>query len=182
MTAVSSEIFVSTNETCFERTKMQLMETEILHKITTMKGEETVNSEFNNLVSGGDSSKYDRLDRKTAMEAFLRYGLLSSLEDLGLLGSVHADLSRKNGGLAASLRKWEPVIAKANTEKWYMWKREKKEKKTHIPYTAQSFHEQISTPQNSIWDYNCTEHTHVTFVQGEIVLTEWADTSGWWVL
>ena len=45
------------------------METEILHKITTMKGEETVNSEFNNLVSGGDSSKYDRLDRKTAMEA-----------------------------------------------------------------------------------------------------------------
>ena len=70
---------------------MQLMETEILHKITTMKGEETVNSEFNNLVSG-DSSKYDRLDRKTAMEAFLRYGLLSSLEDLGLLGSVHADL------------------------------------------------------------------------------------------
>ena len=65
-----------------------------MHKITTMKGEETVNSEFNNLVSGGDSSKYDRLDRKTAMEAFLRYGLLSSLEDLGLLGSVHADLKK----------------------------------------------------------------------------------------
>ena len=136
MTAVSSEIFVSTNETCFERTKMQLMETEILHKITTMKGEETVNSEFNNLVSGGDSSKYDRLDRKTAMEAFLRYGLLSSLEDLGLLGSVHADLSRKNGGLAASLRKWEPVIAKANTEKWYMWKREKKEKNTYTIHST----------------------------------------------
>jgi hypothetical protein len=143
---------------------MQLMETEILHKITTMKGEETVNSEFNNLVSGGDSSKYDRLDRKTAMEAFLRYGLLSSLEDLGLLGSVHADLLRQNGGLAASLRKWELVIAKANTEKWYIWKREKK-KKTYISHTAQSIHEQISTPQKSIWDYKCTAHTHVTFVQ-----------------
>lgn len=116
------------------------METEILHKITTMKGEETVNSEFNNLVSGGDSSKYDRLDRKTSMEAFLRYGLLSSLEDLGLLGSVHADLTRENGGLAASLRKWEPVVAKANTEKWYMEAR-KEEKQTYTSYSAQSFHE-----------------------------------------
>jgi len=157
------------------------METEILHKITTMKGEETVNSEFNNLVSGGDSSKYDRLDRKTSMEAFLRYGLLSSLEDLGLLGSVHADLTRENGGLAASLRKWEPVVAKANTEKWYMEAR-KEEKQTYTSYSAQSFHEKISTPQNLIWDCQYLAHTHVKFVQGEIVLTDWADTSGWRVL
>ena len=112
------------------------METEILHKITTMNGEETVNSEFNNLVSGGDSSKYDRLDRKTAMEAFLRYGLLSSLEDLGLLGSVHAYLSREKSGLAASLRKWEPVVAKANTEKWHMEAR--KEEKQMYTYTSQN--------------------------------------------
>lgn len=59
---------------------MQLMETEILHKITTMKGEETVNSEFNILVAGSDSG--DKLDRRTAFEAYLRYGLLSSLGDL----------------------------------------------------------------------------------------------------
>jgi hypothetical protein len=75
---------------------MQLMETEILHKITTMKGEETVNSEFNILVAGSDSG--DKLDRRTAFEAYLRYGLLSSLGDLGLLGKVHANLSRENGG------------------------------------------------------------------------------------
>ena len=60
------------------------MKTKILHKLTTMDSEETVNSGFNILVAGSDSDSYDKLDRRTAFEACLRYGLLTQPRRSGI--------------------------------------------------------------------------------------------------
>ena len=111
--ALDCELFVSTTSSCFERSKMLLMESEILMKVTTSFGEEKVCADYNIRMGMGDK---DTLGRKAVTEAFLRFSLLSYFKETGKLGRVPADLSRE--GLDEELLKHEPPMAEQNTKKW----------------------------------------------------------------
>ena len=67
--ALDCEFFVSTTSSCFERSKMLLMESEILMKVTTSFGEEKVCADYNIRMGMGDK---DTLGRKAVTVVILQ--------------------------------------------------------------------------------------------------------------
>ena len=83
--SVRSEYFVWSDVTVFTRAKLVLLDAEILHKITSMRGEQSVAECFNGAMGYGEQSR--KLVDKRVMETWLYWRLLNSLDELEALGT-----------------------------------------------------------------------------------------------